>query len=112
MPLWNRRFESYSESHRRLVQRLVQSADNRQKEVQLFHRRPITYGGYGVMVACKIVALEEWVQFPLVTPTWRIRIMGVHLSYKEKEVVRFHYPLPKIIMCYTKYKEKHKNMDP
>jgi hypothetical protein len=38
--------------------------------------------------------------------------MGVHLSYKEKEVVQFHYPLPKIIMCYTKYREKHKNMDP
>lgn len=26
--------------------------------------------------------------------TGRIRITGVHLSYKEKEVVRFHYPPP------------------
>ena len=37
--------------------------------------------------------------------------MVVHLPYKEKEVVRFHYPLPKN-MCYTKYEEKHKDVDP
>ena len=46
------------------------SAVNREAfmEVRLFHRQPITCGGYGVMVARKIVALEEWVQIPLVTP--------------------------------------------
>lgn len=51
------------------------------------------------MAARKVVALEEWVQIPSVT-LWRIHITGVCFSYKENEVVRFHYP-PFIRLCYT-----------